>query len=494
MLAAMDGIQTRSNLLIIGLTNRLDALDKALLRPGRFEVQIRVPLPDEEGRLQIFAVHTKTLKAHRYLSHRVDFRKLAADTSSFSGADISGVVRSAISFALERFQNETITAKDAPHEEDMSDNSIATDPTEAIKPCLSSDDSEGEGSTCGSLPKRQRGAPTFLVEERDLVEGIREILATKGAASNMAPYLRNGVVLAGNPSHRKVLTRLVELMTLLRQSNLRQLTVGLYGPPGSGTTALAALAARLTHASYTQLVTINSLDGLSVTEKIRRLSYAFETAAHVPSSFIVLDKLEDILEMNMGRRPHDRMATDLIQMIQRDDVATGRASDKEAKRLVLVVTSRKDLASQFGPITFDATFSLDGLSTPAMEQLLCAYGIAGNQSAARKVAQHLPAGLALKRLVFLVEASSVAQLPADAADDGEPASQPNNRHFKSTRPVAGDVADTLFFNDLTTSNDLCVDGDNAESDSLRRREFLSTVKDFGYGSSSSSSRKVKLDL
>jgi ATP-dependent 26S proteasome regulatory subunit len=491
MLAAMDGVHTRSNLLIIGLTNRLDALDKALLRPGRFEVQIRVPLPDEEGRLQIFAVHTKSLKAHRYLSPKVNFHKLAADTSSFSGADISGVVRSAISFALERYQNETIAAKDIPQGDFTQKEESPT--AEEVTPCPSDSMEEHEGGNCLSSP-RNHGAPTFLVEERDLVEGIREILATKGAASNMAPYLRNGVVLAGSASHRTVLTRLVELMDLLRKSNLRQITVGLYGPPGSGSTALAALAARLSHASYTQMVTINSLDGLSVTEKIRRLSYAFDTAAHVPSSLIVLDKLEDILEMNMGRRPHDRLATELIQMIQRDDVATGRASDKEAKRLVLVVTSRKDLASHFGPIAFEATLSLDGSTSFSTEQLLCAYGVARTQRSAKKIAQNLPAGLPLKRLVFLVEASSIS-LPTSAEDGSETEKRSDARHSRATRPVVGDVSEALFVKDIDqTTTSLCGDEEEANDDALRRRDFLTTARDFGHGPSSATSRRGNLDL
>lgn len=494
MLAAMDGIHTRSNLLIIGLTNRLDSLDKALLRPGRFEVQIRVPLPDEEGRLQIFSVHTKPLKVHRYLSPRVNFPKLAADTSSFSGADIAGVVRSAISFALERFQNETISVAEAEEartnlEDPKNSPSEATSAT--AEPCFADEDSTVE-ARCHLPPQGEPPvyrSPTFLVEERDLQEGIREILATKGAASNMAPYLRNGVVLgSGSTSHRHVLTRLVELMALLQTSRLRQLTVSLYGPPGSGTTALAALAARMSRASYTQLVTINSLDGLSVNEKIRRLSQAFDTAAHVPSSFIVLDKLEDLLEMNMGRRPHDRLATELIQMVQRDDVATGRASEKDAKRLVLVVTSRKDLAAQFGSITFDASLSLDPLTVAATEQFLCAYGVARNQTLARRIAQsNIPAALPLKRLIFLVHAAAAAVSDVEDTTEEPVAAE-------AGRPIAGDVAAALFSSDIAPATSLCREGEETKQEASTRARFLKTVRDFGHAPSSQNRVGKQLDL
>lgn len=58
----IDGVDSLNNILLIGMTNRKDLIDPAIIRPGRFEVHIEVGLPDEDGRVQIFDIHTKQMK------------------------------------------------------------------------------------------------------------------------------------------------------------------------------------------------------------------------------------------------------------------------------------------------------------------------------------------------------------------------------------------------------------------------------------------------
>jgi len=62
LLSMIDGVNSLNNVLVIGMTNRLDLLDEAMLRPGRFEVHIEVSLPDEKGREDIFKIHTKKMR------------------------------------------------------------------------------------------------------------------------------------------------------------------------------------------------------------------------------------------------------------------------------------------------------------------------------------------------------------------------------------------------------------------------------------------------
>ena len=69
----------------------------------RFEVQIEVSLPDEEGRREIFEIHTRSLLASGMLGSDVNLHRLATNTTRFSGAEIAGVVRAASSYALERY-------------------------------------------------------------------------------------------------------------------------------------------------------------------------------------------------------------------------------------------------------------------------------------------------------------------------------------------------------------------------------------------------------
>lgn len=62
LLSKLDGVEQLNNILVIGMTNRLDMIDEALIRPGRLEVHMEIGLPDEKGRLQIFKIHTATVR------------------------------------------------------------------------------------------------------------------------------------------------------------------------------------------------------------------------------------------------------------------------------------------------------------------------------------------------------------------------------------------------------------------------------------------------
>jgi vesicle-fusing ATPase len=102
LLSKMDGVDQLNNILIIGMTNRLDMIDEALLRPGRLEVHMEISLPDENGRLQILNIHTAKMRMNNVMSGDVLLTELAALTKNFSGAELSGLVKSATSFAFNR--------------------------------------------------------------------------------------------------------------------------------------------------------------------------------------------------------------------------------------------------------------------------------------------------------------------------------------------------------------------------------------------------------
>lgn len=101
-LAQMDGVDQLNNILIIGMTNRKDLIDEALLRAGRLEVHVEISLPDEAGRLQILNIHTTSMRQGGLMDSDVDLQELAAQTKNFSGAEIRGLVNSASSFAFTR--------------------------------------------------------------------------------------------------------------------------------------------------------------------------------------------------------------------------------------------------------------------------------------------------------------------------------------------------------------------------------------------------------
>ncbi len=102
LLSKIDGVKALDNVLLIGMTNRLDLIDDALLRPGRFEIHLEISLPDEESRYEIFTIHTKKMSGNNHLDSSVDLRELATLTKNYTGAEIAAVVRAAIGYALER--------------------------------------------------------------------------------------------------------------------------------------------------------------------------------------------------------------------------------------------------------------------------------------------------------------------------------------------------------------------------------------------------------
>ncbi len=96
LLAELDGFDPRGDVKVIGATNRIDILDPAILRPGRFDRIIEVPLPSYEGRIQIFKIHTRKMR----LADDVDFKELARVTEGASGADIKAICTEAGMFAI----------------------------------------------------------------------------------------------------------------------------------------------------------------------------------------------------------------------------------------------------------------------------------------------------------------------------------------------------------------------------------------------------------
>ena len=98
LLVEMDGFESSDGIIVIAATNRPDILDPALLRPGRFDRQIFVPLPDVKGRLEILKIHTR----NKPLAEDVDLEVIARSTPGFSGADLANIVNEAALIAARK--------------------------------------------------------------------------------------------------------------------------------------------------------------------------------------------------------------------------------------------------------------------------------------------------------------------------------------------------------------------------------------------------------
>lgn len=99
LLALMDGLSGRGNVIVIGATNRPGALDPALRRPGRFDREIEIGVPDKKGRYEIIQIHTRGMP----LADDVDLKKLSEMTHGYTGADVSALCRETAMKALRRY-------------------------------------------------------------------------------------------------------------------------------------------------------------------------------------------------------------------------------------------------------------------------------------------------------------------------------------------------------------------------------------------------------
>ena len=109
LLAKMDGVEQINNILLIGMTNRKEAIDLSLLRPGRFELHLEIGLPDEAGRREILDIHTQKMREGCLLDEATYacLSEIAMATENFSGAEIESIVKGACSIAMDRCLDST---------------------------------------------------------------------------------------------------------------------------------------------------------------------------------------------------------------------------------------------------------------------------------------------------------------------------------------------------------------------------------------------------
>ena len=102
LLSKIDGVDSLNNIVLIGMTNRRDMIDEAILRPGRFGVQLELGLPSKEGRLQILKIHTRSLRENKLLHSSISLEAYAELTENYSGAELELLVQDVTSYLISR--------------------------------------------------------------------------------------------------------------------------------------------------------------------------------------------------------------------------------------------------------------------------------------------------------------------------------------------------------------------------------------------------------
>uniref|UniRef100_A0A669BFU6 Vesicle-fusing ATPase n=1 Tax=Oreochromis niloticus TaxID=8128 RepID=A0A669BFU6_ORENI len=364
LLSKIDGVEQLNNILVIGMTNRPDLIDDALMRPGRFEVKMEIGLPDEKGRVQILNIHTNKMRSFNILASDVDVKELAAETKNYSGAELEGLVRAAQSTAMNRHIKATST--------------VEVDMERAEKLQVTRDD------FMGSLNNDIK--PAFGTNQEDY-----------------SSYIMNGIIKWGDP-----VTHVLDDGELLVQQTKNSdrtplVAVLLEGPPHSGKTALAAKIAEDSQFPFIKICSPDKMIGHSEISKCQAIKKVFDDAYKSQLSCVVVDDIERLLDyVPIGPRFSNLVLQALLVLLK-------KAPPKGRKLLIIGTTSRKDVLQEMEMLdAFSTTIHIPNISTG--DQLIDALELLGSFTDKERasIAHQLKGKrvwIGIKKLLVLIEMS-----------------------------------------------------------------------------------------
>jgi transitional endoplasmic reticulum ATPase len=261
LLTLMDGLEPRANLVVIAATNRPDAIDEALRRPGRFDREIVVGVPDVRGRREILAIHTRGMP----LGEGVDLAELARSTYGFVGADMAALTREAAIEAVRRIMPQL----------DLETTSIPPEVLETLS--VTREDFQAA---------LKRVQPSAMREVMVQMPDVR--WSDIGGVGDAQQKLREGVELP------------LKDPEAFRRLGIRPAKgFLLYGPPGTGKTLLAKAVAREAEANF---IATKSSDLLSkwYGESEQQIARLFARARQVAPCVIFIDEMDSLVPARGG--------------------------------------------------------------------------------------------------------------------------------------------------------------------------------------------------
>ena len=296
LLSLMDGLNSRGKVVVIGATNRPNSIDEALRRPGRFDREIEIGIPDRDGRLEILQIHTRGMP----LSDDVDLGKLADRTHGYAGADISALCKEAAMAALRRVLPQV----------DLETEEIPVDILEKIS--VTKDD--------------------FKEALKDLQpSSMREVLIEKPNVK----WEDIGALESAKQELKEAVEWPLKFGKVFEHMNAKPPKgILLYGPPGTGKTMLAKAVATESEANF---IAVKGPEFLNkwVGESEKAVRETFRKARQASPCVIFMDEIDSITpqrgtgsDSNVTERVISQMLTELDGLESLNDVVVIAATNR----------------------------------------------------------------------------------------------------------------------------------------------------------------------
>ncbi len=301
LLTLMDGLEARGNIIVIGATNREEDIDMALRRPGRFDREIAIGVPDKEGRKEVLQIHTRSMP----LAKNIDLAEIASMTHGFVGADIAALVREAAFGVLRKSLPKIDLEKDEIPEEILE---------------------------------------KLIVKREDLLDALKSVEPSAMREVLVETPTTKWSDIGGLEEIKKELIRVIEKPIkepeTFKAYGVRPAKgVLLYGPPGCGKTLLAKAVAGESECNF---ILIRGPEVLSmwVGESEKAVRNIFKKARQVAPCIIFFDEIDAVAGVRGGdvSRVGDRVLNQLLT--EMDGI------EELENVVVLAATNRPDLVDQ----------------------------------------------------------------------------------------------------------------------------------------------------